>query len=131
MYKVKLNAEHKASEGQITTDGYLKLFNVDAPMLYSKKDAKDKAKFFGGVIEECDFSFGIKNHILIEINTNEISDEKIVGFLNSFNKSKLIEIELFLELIHQNVRIATDDDYKRRLIELSQHVYKADNVIIS
>ena len=57
LYRVKLNDGHSAKPEQIA-GGFLGHYSTIDPALYTEREAKKKAKMFGGSIEK----FGIEYH---------------------------------------------------------------------
>lgn len=131
MYKVKVNAEHTANPNQITSKGYLSLFETDAPMLYdTERDAYNMAKRFGGgTVEPSDLNQAVKSQKVVIIETAKLK-ANLKKYIVSYRKNSLIDSDLFLSIIQTTLPAVKDEALKNSLRELSQYVINAKSVLI-
>ena len=80
LYRVKLNEGHSAKPDQIA-GGYLGNYSTVDPALYTEREAKKKAKMFGGSIEKFGIEYTVDKINVIQIPKSQLS-QALVDELN-------------------------------------------------
>ena len=80
LYRVKLNEGHSAKPEQIAA-GYLGNYSTIDPALYTEREAKKKAKMFGGSIEKFGIEYTVDKINVIQIPKHQLS-QALVDELN-------------------------------------------------
>jgi hypothetical protein len=80
LYRVKLNEGHSAKPEQIAA-GYLGNYSTVDPALYTEREAKKKAKMFGGSIEKFGIEYTVDKINVIQIPKHQLS-QALVDELN-------------------------------------------------
>ena len=80
LYRVKLNEGHSAKPDQIA-GGYLGNYSTVDPALYTEREAKKKAKMFGGSIEKFGIEYTVDKINVIQIPKHQLS-QALINELN-------------------------------------------------
>lgn len=131
MYKVKLQSNHTATATQVTSKGYLSMFETQAPMLYNtERDAYNMAKRFGGGdVEPSELNSSITQQKVTIIDSTKLK-ANLKRYVDSYRKNSLIDSEMFLSIIQTTLPAVKDKNLEIGLRELSQYVIGAESVLI-
>lgn len=131
MYKVKLNEGHTATPLQTTPEGYLSLFESEAPMLYdTNKIAQTMAKKFGGTPEEDELSKALATYKVMTVDVDFLTGKLKEFITNSFRKNTQIDSEMVLSIIQAVLPTIEDRELTIDLKKFCQYVIGCQRIIL-